>query len=783
MKYRWQLDNRDDDIPADLVAAAGSELVARILAGRGIVDAGEARRFLDPDAYQPAPPEMLHDMEAGVGRIERALKGGERVLVWGDFDVDGQTSTALLVEGLSGLGGCVEYHIPVRARESHGIGADVLETYLAEGFGLVVTCDTGIAAVDAVALAVAAGVDVVVTDHHDLPAELPAAQALVNPKFGADHPLRELPGVGVAYKLIEALYQRAGRATELEAFLDLVAVGIVADLASQVRDCRYLLQRGLAVLRETTRPGLLALMENAGLVAAWINDEQIGFQLGPRLNAVGRLADSNVSVPLLTTDDREQAEAVAVRLEQLNEERKFETTVVYESAVAQLNDEPALLQYAALVLAHPRWHQGVIGIVASRLVEQFGKPTILIAAAEGEPARGSARSVEGYHITQAIATQDELLYGYGGHPMAAGLSMDAGQIEAFRRGVSKAIIDQRSAGKVIEPALRIEAELPLEDVTLQTAVELERLAPFGQGNPPINVLCRGVEVETDQLLGKEKVHRKLLVGDGSGRSVEVLWWNGADEPLPEGVLDLVVRMRPGFFRGERQLTVTLQDFAPAGQATASDARAAGSRAAGPAGLADLIDCRSEADPDACLGHLGTEEPEAQVWSEAIRLPGAVDRGELVPGPVLVIWTLPPDHGILRRALDQVRPERLYLFAVDPQVDAFEAFVRRLAGLVKYAVAHYEGETELVRLAAAMAHSSRTLALGLEVLPVFGVRASVAPDGHRLRLERCDKAPRPQAEERLRAALAEARAFRKMLRLAADVAGYLGMTRAPVAVGG
>ena len=242
MKYRWQLDNRDDDIPADLVAAAGSELVARILAGRGIVDAGEARRFLDPDAYQPAPPEMLHDMEAGVGRIERALKGGERGLVWGDFDVDGQTSTALLVEGLSGLGGCVEYHIPVRARESHGIGADVLETYLAEGFGLVVTCDTGIAAVDAVALAVAAGVDVVVTDHHDLPAELPAAQALVNPRFGADHPLRELPGVGVAYKLIEALYQRAGRATELEAFLDLVAVGIVADLASQVRDWRNCLK-------------------------------------------------------------------------------------------------------------------------------------------------------------------------------------------------------------------------------------------------------------------------------------------------------------------------------------------------------------------------------------------------------------------------------------------------------------------------------------------------------------------------------------------------------------
>ena len=773
MRYRWQLSTgTDTTVSADLLAAAGNRvLVAEILSRRGFDDAEEARRFLDPDAYLPAPAETLHDLIAGVERIEAAIRERQRILVWGDFDVDGQTSTSLLVEGLRGLGGVVDYHIPVREREPHGVGVEMLNAYLEQGFDLLVTCDTGIAAVDVAALADGAGVDVVITDHHDLPGTLPRALALVNPKFDeADHPLRALPGVGVAYKVIEALYQRVGRAQELESFLDLVAVGIVADLASQVGDCRYLLQRGLEVLRETNRPGFLALMANAGLEAAWINDEQIGFQLGPRLNAVGRLADSNISVPLLTTGDPQEAQTVADQLEQLNEERKFETSVVYESAISQLNAEPSLLQYAALVLAHPLWHQGVIGIVASRLVEQFGKPTILFAAAEGEPARGSARSVEGYHITQAIATQEELLHGYGGHPMAAGLSIDAENIDDFRRGVSKAIIDQRG-GRAPEAVLCVEAELGLEQVTLGTALELEALAPFGQGNPPINILCRGVEVEADQLLGKEKVHRKLVVGDGSGRTAEVLWWGGADETLPEGAIDLVVRLRPGYYRGERQLTVTLQDYAPSGHATAG-APVDLAAEAGPASVSDIRDCRAVADPQDRLTELLQEEPGAQVWAEAVTVAAAVDRTELVPGPVLILWTLPPDHRVLAGVLERVGAERIYLFAADPQVDIYDDFVRRLAGVVKYALDRYGGASDLVKVAAAMAHSTRTVTLGLEVLPAIGVRASIRLDGRQVVLERCEKSPTPKEEERLRGALQEARAFRKMLRLADEVAGYL-----------
>ncbi|CAN0550346.1 unnamed protein product, partial [Laminaria digitata] len=333
-----------------------------------------------------------------------------------------------------------------------------------KGIGVLLSCDTGIAAKDAVDLANANGIDVVITDHHDLPEELPNAYASINPKFhDADHPLYALPGVGVAYKLIEELFNRVGRQTELPAFLDLVALGIVADIAQQTKDTRYLLQRGLDVLRHTERAGLLSIMKLGNVNANQLIDEDIGFQIGPRLNAVGRLGDANISVPLLTTTDRALADGIANDLEDMNRDRRYKTAIVYDSAKAQIERDPSLLQYAALVLANPAWHQGVIGIVASRLVEEYGKPTIMLSAPEGELARGSARSIEGYHVTEAIASQAAYLHGFGGHPMAAGMALQASDIERFRRGVSKAIIAQRT-GRIPEATLDISLDIQLVEV-------------------------------------------------------------------------------------------------------------------------------------------------------------------------------------------------------------------------------------------------------------------------------------------------------------------------------
>ncbi len=408
-------------IPDDLAQAVGGHpLLAASLLRRGIHTVAAAQRFLDPAAYTPADPFDLPDMEAAVGRVRQAIEGGETILIWGDFDVDGQTSTALLVQALRDLGATVNYHIPNRFREGHGIHLETLKSLLS-GVGLLLTCDTGVAAHEAVEYAQSHFVDVVVTDHHSLPEALPQAYAVVNPmRLPEGHPMRELPGVGTAYQLIRALYGPRPS----EHLLDLVAVGIVADVMVLVDDTRYWLQRGLEILRQAERPGLRALMQRAEVDPALVTEQDIGFSIAPRLNALGRLADANPAVELLTTDDPALIAEHVSALEGLNQERRHLTRQVEAAAQAQIASDPALLKYAVLVLSHADWHSGVVGIVASRLVEEYQRPVVLLSVAEGV-ASGSARSVAGCNIVQAIATQAHLLEFLwrscnGGGPAAAG---------------------------------------------------------------------------------------------------------------------------------------------------------------------------------------------------------------------------------------------------------------------------------------------------------------------------------------------------------------------------
>ena len=316
-------------VSKDLGAAIGGHpLVGEVLVRRGFSTPKAVEMFLDPDRYQPASPFDLAGMPAAVERVERAIQRGERICVWGDFDVDGQTATTVLVSALKGIGAEVSYHIPVRASESHGLNLPVLKSVIQDGADMVLTCDTGIAAHAEVDYANSQGVDVVISDHHDPPSELPNAYALVNPKLLPDDPGRgalsmaALPGVGVAYQLAKALYEHAGRAHEMEGCLDLVALGIVADLATLVDDTRYLLQRGLQVLRGTDRLGLQAMLSYAEIDPAHLTEEHIAFGLAPRLNALGRLSDANTAVEFLTTDDLGRARILAAQLEKLNARRK-----------------------------------------------------------------------------------------------------------------------------------------------------------------------------------------------------------------------------------------------------------------------------------------------------------------------------------------------------------------------------------------------------------------------------------------------------------------------------
>ncbi len=353
MPLTW-IDPTKITVPENLREAIGGHpLAAETLVRRGISDPDEARAFLDPEHYTPAPASELHDIDKATMRIKRAIDKMETILVWGDFDVDGQTSTTLLVEALNEMGAKVEYHIPLRAAEGHGIQVDVLEQIIIEKptITVLLTCDTGIAAQEAVELANARGLDVIITDHHDLPEELPPAYAIVDPKLlPGEHPLATLPGVGGVYKLIEALLdgrretrERGSRTVvghlSPEKYLDLVALGIVADVAEQRGDTRYLLQRGLKALRNTQRLGLQTLMELAKIIPEQLDEGHIGFGIGPRLNALGRLSDATPIVEFLTTGDASRARILATRLEGLNERRKLLTEQITQAALAQIEQD------------------------------------------------------------------------------------------------------------------------------------------------------------------------------------------------------------------------------------------------------------------------------------------------------------------------------------------------------------------------------------------------------------------------------------------------------------
>ena len=698
-------------MPAALRKAVGGHpQVAASLAQRGILTPAAARSFLDPAAYTPAPADELPDIDAAVACVQRVIHEKGEILVWGDFDVDGQTATALLVSALRELGAFVRWHIPNRFREGHGIHLPTLQREL-QGADLLLTCDTGIGAHDSLAWAQAQGVAVVVTDHHKLPATLPPASAIVSPQRLAEgHALRELPGVGTAFKLIEALFD--GRSSEH--LLDLVALGIVADVMRQVDDTRWLLQRGLQALRAGERPGLRGLMAAAGVNPTELTESDIGFALAPRLNALGRLDDANVAVNLLTSRDAVEIDGLVRNLEALNQKRRFLTRQVHEAAQQQIAKDPSLLDYAALLLCQPGWHTGVVGIVASRLVEEYGRPAILLGE-QGGLASGSARSLPGCDIVAALDTQAGLLQGYGGHSMAAGMRLDADRVAEFRRGLSRAVREQTD-GAPLTQELQLDADLQLGDVTLELAQQLARLAPFGNGNPPLTLVARDLHLLRRRTLDRRGDHLELTVADSADADVErrVIWWSGDAEALPQGRFDLAFTLRVNVFRGQREALMEWLGAQP------NEDEVVLRRPTW-----EALDYRRHPAPRQQLAAILADEPEALVWREGHVDIEGVDRMGLRPADTLVVWTVPPDPDTWKAALNTVAPQRVLLFAYEPPWRTPQALLEQVAGLAKYALQGRAGRLTRDELAALTAQPLATLQTCIDWLNV-GSRLRFTP---------------------------------------------------------
>jgi len=762
---RWK-HSEPISIPDEFRAAIGGHpLVTETLFRRGFQDIHSAQAFLDPDAYQPCSPDELPDSHIAYSLLSDAIRDHQRILVWGDFDVDGQTATTVLVQGLRRLGSQnVSYHIPIRAEESHGISHKVLQAHLDKGIDFLITCDTGISEHENIQFARQAGIPVIITDHHSLGESLPPANAIVNPqRLPADHPLRTLPGVGVAYKLIEGLFGCMHRGFNPERYLDLVALGIVADVADQHGDTRYLLQKGLTYLRTTKRIGLENLYRNANLNPLNISEDHIGFQIAPRLNAVGRLSDANAMVEFLTTQDSGRARVLAAQIEAMNVKRRFETRQVERAAEAQLAASSDDRHAPAIVLHHPNWPGGVVGIVASRLVERYQKPVILLTGED--PIHGSARSIEGINITEAIAAQGELLDSFGGHPMAAGLAFSASNFPAFKRRFLSEIADRTKEAAIV-PEIKIDHIITLDEITIDFVNQIQRLAPFGPGNPSLNFLLQDLNLVSTTNVGGQGEHRQVIVSDASDHQKKFIWWNAGDDPLPEAQFDLVCSLSKSDYRGVSQVSAVWVDYrlSEHGQGMIAQQHY------------EIVDYRSSINPLETLKQVLCDHPNTIIWAE-VNAPESIPtsrRHALEDAETLVIWTLPPSQAVLKEVLLKTNPQTVIVFGLDPMLHTARELLERLSGLVKYAKTNKTGQVSLEDLAGACASEEETVWIGLKLLVAMG-KLDIENNADILTIDIGNKEPDPETIRIyitiLQNMLKESQAFRKYFKTG-DIKDYL-----------
>ncbi|MCW5788713.1 MAG: single-stranded-DNA-specific exonuclease RecJ [Nitrospira sp.] len=486
-----------------------SPVTASILLARGVTTAEEATRWMTSPQDGLHDPWLIPDMAIAVERLHEALCREERVCFYGDYDVDGVSATSLYLSFYQGLGGNGCAYIPHRVREGYGLNESAIRRLAQEGVTLLVTSDCGTTSHHEIAVAGELGMDVVVTDHHQTDATMPPALAVLNPhRRDAHYPFKGLCSAGLAYKVVSAYQQRYGSGeVEPESCLDLVALATVADIVPLQDENRILVRAGMSQITHGARCGIRSLKQVAGITKT-CTSETIGFRLGPRLNAAGRLDHAMLCVRLLTTESDQEAMQIAEQLEQLNRERQhIEESITTAVASDLAREEPA----AAIVLGSRDWHLGVVGIVAARLVDRFHRPSIVIAVDGGGIGKGSARTVDGFDLYQGLSECRDLLDAFGGHPSAAGLTIQESRVEEFRRRFSDVVARWASSARFM-PTLQVDAMVNLTDINFELIQELESLHPFGAGNPEPTLAVRGLDVVEARVVGEK--HLKLRVRQG-----------------------------------------------------------------------------------------------------------------------------------------------------------------------------------------------------------------------------------------------------------------------------
>jgi len=540
-----------------------SELVATCLINRGIVTTEAADAFLDPRLRSLSDPMLLPDIRLAIDRLFLARERNEPLVIFGDYDVDGVTSTAILTEVLTTLGWQCSQYLPHRRDEGYGLSQAGVENCLARHpTSLLLAVDCGSTAVDPIGWLNSRGVDVLVLDHHQLSDPLPPALALVNPLRSPDAAIAPFCSAGLAFKLAHALVKH-GRESGLVGFdtynlkplLDLVALGTIADLVPLIGENRILVHAGLERLDSTSRVGLQAL-KRVSRTRSPMGVYEVGFQLGPRLNAAGRLETAEDALRLLLCDRESEAQSLAEVLDLQNRERQEVEKRIAQEAGERVRNRFDPERDLVIVEGDASWHIGVVGIVASRVLREFQRPTLILGG-DGTLWRGSGRSISGFDLAGALRDCSDLLEKHGGHAMAAGLSIDPARLEAFRLRIND-LARERLRPEHLQPEVRIDASIPLRSLSLPVVADLRRLEPFGMGNPVVQLAVRGLSHARPPQRLKEQ-HWKFWVTDG-GTPVETVWWAAGDRPVPEGRFDLAVIPEAGDYGGRRFLHLRLIDW-------------------------------------------------------------------------------------------------------------------------------------------------------------------------------------------------------------------------------
>ncbi|KXT62035.1 single-stranded-DNA-specific exonuclease RecJ [Lactococcus sp. DD01] len=520
-KYIWKL--TESDLPDEFLKLSKKykldTLAAQILWQRGIRAEEEIQAYLNPDLQQLHDPFLLHDMEKAVQRILTAIENGQNILIYGDYDADGMTASSVMKSALDELGAEVQVYLPNRFTDGYGPNLDVYKYFIQnEDIDLIITVDNGVAGHEAIAYAQSQNVDVIVTDHHSMPEVLPEAFAIVHPEHPeSNYPFKYLAGVGVAFKVATALLDYIP-----SDMLDLVAIGTIADMVSLTDENRILVSHGLKVLANTERAGLMELMRLSGTDFEKVNEETIGFQIAPRLNALGRLDDPNPAIELLTGWDEEVAAEIAQMIDEKNSERKVIVENIFNQALTMITDEPVQILY------HKDWHKGVLGIVAGRLLEQFHKPIIMLAEEEGI-LRGSARSIESFNIFEALNEHRELFMAFGGHKQAAGMTFALENVEAIKQ-VMLDFIQENDIDMSEKSSLEVQGSLQFDEISLETIRSLEKLSPYGMDNPKPHFLLTDYQVEQARSMGKDNSHLKLKLVQ-NGQALDAVYFGHGAESL------------------------------------------------------------------------------------------------------------------------------------------------------------------------------------------------------------------------------------------------------------